>query len=88
MSVENKRINNHGILPFRESEVPEMIPKSKFTDFDFSTLEPKRRSLALRQINIYKKKIKLFPHKRSLYTEEINKIVIYEKNKVKNIEHL
>ena len=88
MSAESKKINTHGIFPLQEPEQEDMIPKSKIIQFDFNTLEPKRRSLALRQIKIYEKKFKLFPHKKSLYIEEINKIIIYEINRVKNTEHV
>ncbi len=88
MSVENKKVENYGIFPLQEPEVMDTIPKSMYIKFDFNTLTPKRRYLALRQIKIYKKKIKLFPHKKSLYTEEIYKIIKYEINRVKNIEHV
>ncbi len=85
MSAERKKINYQGIFPLK-LELEGQIPKVKIIKFDFNSLEPKRRYLALRQIKIYKKKISLFPHKKSLYIEEINKIIIYEKNGVRNEE--
>ncbi len=81
MSTESKKINNHEIFPLQEIEVMDTIPKSKFIKFNFNSLEPRRRSIALKQIEIYEKKYKLFPHKKSLYLEKINDLILYEKNK-------
>ena len=80
MSAESKKINIHGIFPLQEPEQEDMIPKSKIIQFDFNTLEPKRRSLALRQIKIYEKKYELFPQNKSLYLEKIKDLILYEKN--------
>ena len=83
MPAESKKINYQGIFSL-QPELEDRLPKHKIIKFNFNTLEPKRCSLALRQIKIYEKKIKLFPHKKTLYIEEINKIIIYEKNGVRN----
>lgn len=87
MSAESKTINCPGNF-LLQPKLEGQIPKDKFTKFDLDTLEPKRRFLALKQIKIYEKKFKLFPHKKSLYIEEISKVIKYEINRVKNIEHV
>jgi len=87
MSAESKKINHYKNFPL-QTELEDRTPKSRFIKFNFNTLEPKRRSLALRQIKIYIKKITLYPNKLSFYVEEINKVIKYEKIKVKKIEHI
>ena len=80
MSTESKKINSHGIFLLQlEAGVLDTIPKSKFIKFNFNSLEPRRRSIALKQIEIYEKKYKLFPQKNP------KKIYII---KVKNIEYI
>lgn len=81
MSVQSKKINNFGIFPLQESEVTDKVPNSTFIKFNFNSLAPRRRLIALKQIEIYEKKYKLFPHKKSLYLEKINDLILYEKNK-------
>ena len=80
MSAESKKHNFYGTFPLQELEVKYTVPKSKIMQFNFNTLEPKRRSLALRQIKIYEKKYELFPQNKSLYLEKIKDLILYEKN--------
>lgn len=80
MSVESEKNYYYGKLPI-PSESEDYFPKDKVITFDINSLSPRRRSLALRQIIIYKKKMKLFPLKRSLYLKKIKELILYEKNK-------
>ncbi len=80
MSIESKKINNHGIFPLQEPEVMGAIPKSKFIKFDLSSLEPRRRCITSKQIDIYEKKYKLFPENKSFYLEKIKDLIEYEIN--------
>lgn len=85
MSAESKKINYNERLPLLYC-LGGQTPKGKIIKFNFNSLKLKRKSLAIKQIKIYKKKIKLFPHKKSLYIEEINKIIMYERKGVRNEE--
>jgi len=77
MSVKNKKNHYNGKFPILTGS-EDYFPKDKFIQFNFNSLSPKRRNLALGQINIYLKKIKLFLLKRELYLEKIKDLIINE----------
>ncbi len=79
MSAKSKKTSYHGSFPLQEPEL-DRVPKSGFIKFNLNLLEPKRRLIALRQIDIYEKKYKLFPQNKSFYLEKIKDLILYEKN--------
>jgi len=80
MSAQSIKNNYNEAFPHSDgSEL--QPPKEVISNFKFNSLGPRRRALALVQINIYEKKNKLFPLKRDLYLEKIKELILYEKNK-------